>query len=69
LRIGVDIQRAVDAAIGDREGAVGEIVDRELPVARLPGQRRYRLLDLGFLKGRNPLPQLLPPPVTEREQN
>ena len=28
-------QRAVDAAIGDREGAAGEILDRELAVARL----------------------------------
>ena len=31
-------QRAVDAAIGDREGAAGEVLDRELPVARLAGE-------------------------------
>src|SRR6266404_5228916 len=38
-------QRTIDAAIGDREGAAGEIIDRQLAVARLAGEGGDRLLD------------------------
>ena len=40
-------QRAIDAAVGDREGPAREILDRQFAVARLAGQRSDRLLDLG----------------------
>jgi hypothetical protein len=40
-------QRALDAAIGDREGAAREIVDRQLAVARLAGEGGDRLFDHG----------------------
>ena len=39
-------QRAVDAAIGDREGAAGEVLDRQLAVARL-ARNTFDLLAIG----------------------
>jgi hypothetical protein len=40
-------QRAVDAAVGDREGAAGQVGDAELAVARLVAELGDSLLDLG----------------------
>ena len=45
-------QRAVDAAIGDRERAAREILDRQLAARALRARGRYRLLDLGCFRVR-----------------